>query len=179
MEEYVEPGLGETVERPVVESFFRSAEGSVMLALNSTNELAGFIFGIFPLFIIALDSVNRFVGGGLSVTGFYVSSTAQRKGLGVGSGLEGGLATGLELGPGLGLGLSADNREIARQVQKVNINMLSCGDCSFRWLEHSASVYLMMQADLSKLQVLILLCYYYLLHFYSLMYCMCLCPFED
>ena len=131
MEEHLESGLGEITESHPVESFFRSTESSIMLALDCNKELSGFIFGIFPLFTINLNVVESIVGGAQHLSGLFVVST------------DGDHEQQL---------MSDSSAISSHIVQKLNISMLSCSSCRFRWLEHSASLYLMIQADISKLQ---------------------------
>ena len=133
MEEHLESGLGEISESHIVESFFRSTDSSVMISLDANREVSGFIFGIYPLFSINLIMVEGIVGGALNLTGvFLVSSLAQQ------------------------LQKMADNGMMpTRSIQKLNIPMLSCINCQFRWIEHVASLYLMIHADISKLQDMI------------------------
>ena len=133
MEEHLESGLGEISESHIVESFFRSTESSIMISLDANRELSGFIFGVYPLFSINLSMVESIVGGALNLTGiFFVSSLAEQ--------LQ---------------EMTANEMMPTRSVQKLNIPMLSCSNCRFRWIEHAASLHLMIHADISKLQDMI------------------------
>ena len=133
MEEHLESGLGEISESHIVESLFRSTESSIMISLDANRELSGFIFGVYPLFSINLSMVESIVGGALNLTGiFFVSSLAEQ--------LE---------------EMAANEMMPTRSVQKLNIPMLSCSNCRFRWIEHAASLHLMIHADISKLQDMI------------------------
>jgi hypothetical protein len=62
MEEYFEPGLGESHENDPMESFFKDAEYNTLIALAADGILTGHIFGIFPLFTVNLfgqmDMIN-------------------------------------------------------------------------------------------------------------------------
>lgn len=133
MEEHLESGLGEITESHIVEAFFRSTESSIMLSLDAHNELSGFIFGIYPLFSINLNMIEIIVGGAACLTGVFVASTLAQQ-------LQEMTSTGVIC---------------TRSVQKLNISMLSCDNCRFRWVEHAASLHLMIHADISKLQDMI------------------------
>jgi hypothetical protein len=135
MEEYLESGLGEVIESPIAESFFRSTESCIMLSLNSNKELSGYIFGIYPLFSVLLNSIDKIVGGGTQLSGVYVVSPEDLREL-----IE---------------GHSGANVDRARILLKLSVRLLSCSNCCFRWLEHSASLHLMIHADFSKLHEMV------------------------
>jgi hypothetical protein len=135
MEEYLESGLGEVIESPIAESFFRSTESCIMLSLNSNKELSGYIFGIYPLFSVLLNSIDKIVGGGTQLSGVYVVSPEDLREL-----IE---------------GHSGANIDRARILLKLSVRLLSCSNCCFRWLEHSASLHLMIHADFSKLHEMV------------------------
>lgn len=133
MEEYVESGLGEVVENAVVESVFRSNESDMLLSLDEDNMLLGYIFGIFPLFTIQMNSVDRLVGGSAHLTGVCVVS-----------------AQHLQAQYG-----SPCNPQLNRSLMELDIGIFSGCKYRYRWLEHAASLYLMIQADFSKLQEMV------------------------
>jgi hypothetical protein len=132
MEEYVESGLGEVAENAVVESVFRSNESDMLLSLDEDNMLSGYIFGIFPLFTIQMDSADRLVGGSAHLTGVYVVSSQH-----------------------LVLHGSPYIPQLNRSLIKLDIGIFSACKYRYRWLEHAASLYLMIQADFSKLQEMV------------------------
>ena len=136
MEEYLESGLGEVIESPIAESFFRSTESCIMLSLNANRELSGYIFGIYPLFSILTNSIDRIVGGGTQLNGVYVVSPED-------------LRERIE-------GHSGVNINRVRNILKLSAKSLSCSNCCFRWLEHSASLHLMIHADFSKLHDMVI-----------------------
>lgn len=133
MEEYVESGLGESAENAVVESVFRSNESDMLLSLDEDNMLSGYIFGIFPLFTIQMDSADRLVGGSAHLTGVYVVSSQHLQAL-----------HGFPCNP-----------QLHRSLIKLDIGIFSGCKSRYRWLEHAASLYLMIQADFSKLQEMV------------------------
>lgn len=136
MEEYFESGLGEVVESPIAESFFRSTESCIMLSLNINNELSGYIFGIYPLFSILLNSIDRIVGGGTQLNGIYIVSPEDLR-----DRIQGNFT---------------ENFNGVRCLMKLSVKMSSCSNCCFRWLEHSASLHLMIHADFSKLHDMVI-----------------------
>ena len=133
MEEYVESGLGEVAESPLVETVFRSNENDTLLSLDEDNVLSGYIFGIFPLFTVQMDSANRLVGGSAHLTGVYVVSLKHHQ----------------------ALHESLCNQLLDRNLLKLDIGIFSGCKFRYRWLEHAASLYLMIQADFLKLQEMV------------------------
>lgn len=136
MEEYLESGLGEVIESPIVESFFRSTESCIMLSLNANKELSGYVFGIYPLFSISLHSIDKIVAGGTQLNGIYVFTPKDS-----GERIE---------------GHPLENHNQLCQLLLLSVRMISCSNCCFRWLEHSASLHLMIHADFSKLQDMVI-----------------------
>lgn len=146
---------GEMIESHSVERFFRSTESCFLLSLDVNRRLSGFIYGIFPLFSVNLDLIENIVSGPLLVSGIYI--VCPHKKIGESSNRYQEVTQkkadysnrhSLDILPQH----SQLNHAISlHNIKKLNIPLLGCSYCRYRWFEHSASLYLMIHSDLSKL----------------------------
>ena len=140
MEEHLESGLGDAAENAIVGSFFRSTESCVLLSLSASKELSGFIFGIFPLFTIQMDIGYTLVKGFTSFSAVYVVSNE--------SVTEQNNRNKFQ-------NINVAENSSGHRVLKMNMDMLNCSSCSFHWFEQTASLYLVIHSEFSKLQDLV------------------------
>lgn len=134
MEEYFEPGVGESYEIDPIESFFKDAEYNILIALNSDGVLTGHIFGIFPLFTVNLFNQMDMINILIPIQGYSFP---------------------------ISIGIPIENTNNTTAIS-IDSFILKCdglvNNQHYYWCEHKATLMLMIQSDLNKLHDMVIGC---------------------
>ena len=148
MMDAVEPhagAFGESTEGSIILAITRSTQSSVLLSMDASNHLNGYLFGVYhilsvncqPMVRQSLKAKLEMIGGSYSITGFF---------------LAGQWGRGRDDTSTATMSPSSSSCGITRWVQKLSIPYLRCVQCRFKGLEHIVSIHLAIQVDLAKLQ---------------------------
>ena len=151
MMDVVEPhagAFGETSEGTTILAITRSTQSSVLLSMDASNHLNGYLFGVYHILSVNCQPMVRqsiaikleMIGGSYSITGFFLAGHRERDNDNVAASAE-TITTS-----------SSSSDGITRWVQKLGIPYLRCVQCRFKGLEHIVSIHLAIQVDLAKLQ---------------------------
>ena len=133
--------FGESSEGITILAITRSTQSSVLLSMDASNHLNGYLFGIYhilsvncqPMLMQSSAARLEMIGGSYSITGFFLAG--QR-------GHDRNDDTIAE----------TSSSRSTRWVQKLSIPYLMCVQCRFKGLEHIVNIHLAIQVDLAKLQ---------------------------
>jgi hypothetical protein len=138
--------FGESSESNVIQAIINSTQSSVLLSLDSTNHLNGYMFGIYHIISVNCQSVQqslRVVEGSAAITGFFLSRGSEGSAV-TGSGGSSGGSSGAGMTP-------PSSHRLCHGTELLAVPYLHCPHCRFKGLEHMVTIHMSVQTDLTKL----------------------------